>query len=146
LIYTNVLTIPSFFCRCSLFEKSPQAKVLFGFPIDIDPNAPELLTNKRFIMHATYLVQMIDTALNMLGPDLELVTEIMTDLGMKHVRYGVKPEMFPFMGDALMHTLETTLKSDFTEDIKESWVIVYSALSEDMIRGQVKAKPMESKN
>jgi hemoglobin-like flavoprotein len=89
---------------------------------------------------------MIDTALNMLGPDLELVTEIMTDLGMKHVRYGVKPEMFPFMGDALMHTLETTLKSDFTEDIKESWVIVYSALSEDMIRGQVKAKPMESKN
>jgi hemoglobin-like flavoprotein len=70
----------------------------------------------------------------------------MTDLGMKHVRYGVKPEMFPFMGDALMHTLETTLKSDFTEDIKESWVIVYSALSEDMIRGQVKAKPMESKN
>jgi methyl-accepting chemotaxis protein len=145
-MYTNVLTIPFFFCRYSLFEKCPQAKVLFGFPIDIDPNSPELLTSKRFIMHAAYLIQMIDTALNMLGPDIELLTEIMTELGIKHVRYGVKPEMFPIMGDALMHTLTTTLKSDFTEDIKESWVIVYSALSQDMIRAQLSVKRCGSKN
>jgi methyl-accepting chemotaxis protein len=145
-MYTNVLTIPSFFFRCSLFEKCPQAKVLFGFPIDIDPNSPELLTSKRFIMHAAYLIQMIDTALNMLGPDIELLTEIMTELGIKHVRYGVKPEMFPIMGDALMHTLTTTLKSDFTEDIKESWIIVYSALSQDMIRAQLSVKRSGSKN
>jgi hypothetical protein len=39
-------------------------------------------------MHAAYLIQMIDTALNMLGPDIELLTEIMTELGIKHVRYG----------------------------------------------------------
>jgi hypothetical protein len=62
--------------------------VLFGFPIDIDPTSPEVLTSKRFIMHAAYLIQMIDTALNMLGPDIELLTEIMTELGIKHVRYG----------------------------------------------------------
>jgi methyl-accepting chemotaxis protein len=91
-------------------------------------------------MHAAYLVQMLDTALNMLGPDIELLTEIMHELGIKHVRYGVKPEMFPIMGVALLHTLETTLKSDFTEDVKEAWIEVYSALSQDMIRAQVKAK------
>jgi methyl-accepting chemotaxis protein len=91
-------------------------------------------------MHAAYLIQMIDTALNMLGPDIELLTEIMTELGIKHVRYGVKPEMFPIMGDALMHTLETTLKSDFTEPVKEAWLVVYSALSQDMIRAQIKHK------
>jgi methyl-accepting chemotaxis protein len=124
----------------SLFEKCPQAKVLFGFPIDTDPNSPELLNSKRFIMHAAYLIQMIDTALNMLGPDIELLTEIMTELGIKHVRYGVKPEMFPIMGDALMHTLQTTLKDDFTDDIKESWVEVYTALSQDMIRAQLSVK------
>jgi hemoglobin-like flavoprotein len=97
-------------------------------------------------MHAAYLVQMLDTALNMLGPDTELLTEIMHELGMKHVRYGVKPEMFPIMGDALLHTLETTLKSDFTETIKEAWIEVYSALSQDMIRAQVKAKKRISKS
>jgi methyl-accepting chemotaxis protein len=97
-------------------------------------------------MHAAYLVQMLDTALNMLGPDIELLTEIMHELGMKHVRYGVKPEMFPIMGDSLLHTLETTLKSDFTEPIKAAWVEIYSALSQDMIRAQVKAKKRISKS
>ena len=97
-------------------------------------------------MHAAYLIQMIDTALNMLGPDIELLTEIMTELGIKHVRYGVKPEMFPIMGDALLHTLEKTLKSDFTEPVKEAWIEVYSALSQDMIRAQVKAKKRISKS
>jgi methyl-accepting chemotaxis protein len=130
---------------CSLFEKCPQAKVLFGFPIDIDPSSVELLTSKRFIMHAAYLVQMLDTALNMLGPDIELLTEIMTELGTKHVRYGVKPEMFPIMGDALMHTLETTLKGDFTDAVRDAWKETYSALSQDMIRAQVKAKNQKGK-
>jgi methyl-accepting chemotaxis protein len=97
-------------------------------------------------MHAAYLIQMIDTALNMLGPDIELLTEIMTELGLKHVRYGVKPEMFPIMGDALLHTLEATLKSSFTGPVKEAWVEVYSALSQDMIRAQVKAKKRGSRS
>jgi methyl-accepting chemotaxis protein len=97
-------------------------------------------------MHAAYLIQMIDTALNMLGPDIELLTEIMTELGIKHVRYGVKPEMFPIMGDALNHTLETTLKGSFTEPIKESWIETYKALSQDMVRAQVKSKQSGSSN
>jgi hemoglobin-like flavoprotein len=124
----------------------PTCKVLFGFPIDIDPNSAELLQSKRFTMHAAYLVQMLDTALNMLGPDIELLTEIMQELGLKHVRYGVKPEMFPIMGDALLHTLESTLKDDFTEPVREAWVEIYSALSQDMIRAQVKAKKRISKS
>ena len=97
-------------------------------------------------MHAAYLVQMLDTALNMLGPDIELLTEIMHELGMKHVRYGVKPEMFPIMGDALLHTLETTLKDDFTDPIREAWIEQYSALSQDMILPQVHFKQQGTKN
>jgi hemoglobin-like flavoprotein len=89
---------------------------------------------------------MLDTALNMLGPDIELLTEIMTKLGAKHVRYGVTSEMFPIMGDALMHTLETILKADFTEPVKEAWLQTYSALSQDMLRAQVKNKTRVSKN
>jgi methyl-accepting chemotaxis protein len=145
--FTKILTLLSSFRWRSLFEKCPQAKVLFGFPIDIDPTSPEVLTSKRFLMHAAYLIQMIDTALNMLGPDIELLTEIMTELGVKHVRYGVKPEMFPIMGDALIHTLEETLKADdFTEPIKEAWIEVYKALSQDMIRAQVQLKRRQSKD
>jgi hemoglobin-like flavoprotein len=120
-----------------LFNKCPAAKVLFGFPVDIDANSLEVLTSKRFLMHASYLISMIDTALNMLGPDIELLTDIMLELGVKHIRYGVTPEMFPIMGDCLIETLEETLGVDaISVAAKNAWLDTYDALAGDMIRAQ----------
>jgi hemoglobin-like flavoprotein len=121
-----------------LFDKCPKAKVLFGFPIDIDVYSSELLNSKQFLTHAAFMLEMIDTALNMLGPDIELLTEIMHDLGRKHIRYGVKPEFFPIMGEALVCALQDALGGGFTETIKASWIETYDALSGDMIRAMVK--------
>jgi hemoglobin-like flavoprotein len=89
-------------------------------------------------MHAAYMVQMLDTALNMLGPDIELLTEIMLELGAKHVRYGVKPEMFSHMGEALRLTLKTVLKGGYTKTVEAAWKETYAELSQDMIRAQLK--------
>jgi hemoglobin-like flavoprotein len=109
--------------------------------MDIDPYSDELLKSKRFQMHAGYLIQMIDTALNMLGPDIELLTEMLMDLGVKHIRYGVKPEYFPIMGFCLIATLEECLTSaKFTQAMKEAWVETYDALSGDMIQAQLNHK------
>jgi hemoglobin-like flavoprotein len=73
----------------------------------------------------------------MLGPDIELLTEILLELGQKHVNYGVKPEYFPSMGRALIHAVQKVLdESRFPPDVKDSWVEVYGALSYDMIRAQ----------
>jgi len=120
--------------------------VLFGFPIDIDPESADLLASKRFLMHASYLIQMLDTALNMLGPDIELLTEIMLELGAKHVSYGVKPEMFPVMGEALLITLREHLKGDMTPDVEEAWKETYQALSQDMVKALTRASKRKSKN
>lgn len=85
-------------------------------------------------MHAVYMVQMLDTALNMLGPDIDLLSEIMSELGAKHKRYGVKAEMFAFMGEALENMLENLLRDAFTESTREAWRETYGELSQDMIR------------
>ena len=88
-------------------------------------------------MHASYMIQMLDTALNMLGPDIELLTEIMVELGSKHVRYGVKADMFPHMGRALLTTLEKVLgPQKFSSQVKAAWVETYDSLSNDMIKAQ----------
>eukprot|EP00977_Amphora_coffeiformis_P015263 scaffold4484_cov170-Amphora_coffeaeformis.AAC.3 len=113
-------------------------QTLFGFPIHADVTSPEILNSKRFKMHATYMIQMLDTALNMLGPDIELLTEILIELGEKHVRYGVKPEMFPVMGDALVHTLNECLGDDFPDEIREAWKETYIEISSDMLKAQLK--------
>jgi hemoglobin-like flavoprotein len=73
----------------------------------------------------------------MLGPDIELLTEILLELGQKHVIYGVKPEYFPSMGRALIHAVQKVLdESRFSSEVKDSWVEVYGAMSYDMIRAQ----------
>lgn len=135
---TQVVFSPIIYIRMHrLFNECKESKILFGFPIDIDPNSEELLKSRRFIMHASYLIQMIDTALNMLGPDIELLTEIMTELGQKHVKHGVKPEYFPKMGIALIETLAELLGDSWTEAVKEAWIETYDALSGDMIEAQL---------
>jgi hemoglobin-like flavoprotein len=119
------------------FSLEPEAQLIFGFSETMDPNSDEVIKSARFIKHAKYFVQMIDKALNMMGPDIELLTEILLELGQKHVRYGVKPEFFPSMGRALIDAVSSNLPAGvFTDTIKSDWVEVYGALSYDMIRGQ----------
>ena len=77
---------------------------------------------------------MLDMALGMLGPDIELLSEIMSELGEKHVRYGVLPEMYPLMGEALIGALEDAFKSPLKSNVKDAWREVYGALSSDMVR------------
>ena len=126
-------------------------KPLFGFPMDMNPTSTEMLQSKRFTTHAVHLIQMIDTTINMLGPDIEMLTEIMYELGKKHVRYGVTPQMFPIMGQCLLQTIEECLTTEiateksangggnhfqYTPQMKEAWTHVYIALSTDMIQAR----------
>jgi hemoglobin-like flavoprotein len=129
-------------CRLSennnhrLFALEPEAKKIFGLA-SLGPILPdELAKSKRFIMHAKFFIQMIEKALGMLGPDIELLTEMLLELGGKHVGYGVKPEYFPSMGQALLFAVKDRLGDDYTDEVKDAWVEVYGALSLDMIRGQ----------
>ena len=54
------------------FAAEPEAKVVLGFPKDMDPLAKDTLENPRFVKKAKWFirvfVQMIDKALDMLGP------------------------------------------------------------------------------
>jgi class 3 adenylate cyclase/hemoglobin-like flavoprotein len=117
-----------------LFDKCPPAKVLFGFPISMDPKSDQLTKSKRFLMHARYMVQMLDKAVQLIGPDAEVLAEILHELGKKHVRLGVKEDFFPIMGVALIEALKVMLGSKWNENMLESWGIVYEALSSEMIK------------
>ena len=123
----------------SLFTEAPETKILFGFPLDIDPSSKILLEGRRFKMHAKYMIEMLDSALQLLGPDIELLTEILLELGAKHKRYGVNSHMFAVMGQALLQMLEQILSpQDFTAATKAAWEEVYEEISWCMKRGQTK--------
>ena len=90
-------------------------------------------------MHSRILIGMLDTTLNLLGPDFELLTEILEDLGRKHEGFGVKTEMYANMGDAVMFMLEQTLGDDFTPAKRAAWKETYAEISQDMIKAQMAA-------
>ncbi|CAB9520150.1 symbiotic hemoglobin [Seminavis robusta] len=118
-----------------LFEKCPPAKVLFGFPIDMDPQSEEVGKSKRFQTHSRYMIQMLDRALGLLGPDEELLLEILERLGKTHARIGVHPQYFPFMEEALLETLQECLGSNsFTPELEHNWKLVYAVLSGNIIK------------
>jgi hemoglobin-like flavoprotein len=79
---------------------------------------------------------MVDRAIALLGPDIDLLTEIMLDLGKQHRSFGVETSFYPPMGRALRQTLQELLGEKFMPVDKEAWLEVYRALSYDMIRGK----------
>jgi hemoglobin-like flavoprotein len=123
----------AFYSFYRFFALEPAAKEIFGFGKE---SGTELIESVSFQRHAVYFIQMINKALGFLGPDIELLTEMLLDLGAKHVHYGVKPEYFPSMGRALLHALQDALGDEFTQKTRAAWVEVYGAMSYDMIRAQ----------
>jgi hypothetical protein len=65
---------------------------LFGFPLDLYPDPEELRGSRRFEMHATFLLEMIDSTIGIIGKDNNKLTATLRGIGKQHATYGVKPE------------------------------------------------------
>lgn len=108
----------------------------------------DLTTNPDFVVFARNFVGMLDLAIDMLGPDMDLVEEQLQHLGVSHIDYGVMPKHYPLMGRALMDTMAAKLGDRFTTRHKESWNTVYTFMSVSMMQGafQHLTKSMEVGN
>ena len=97
--------MPSFLTR--LLELVPEAAEFFG---DQDPS--EALPYTR-IKHFEMIVQLLDTILQLMGPDFETIGEILEQLGIRHKRMGVSATkrmcITCFLSKTLLGSLQVTL-------------------------------------
>ena len=100
-----------------LFEIAPEVRPLFK---------GDMTEQRRKLM------MMLGVAVNGLK-DLELNPDPVRDLAVRHVGYGVKPEDYQQVGDALIWTLERGLGTDFTDEVRAAWLAAYAMLSGVMI-------------
>eukprot|EP00934_Nitzschia_sp_Nitz4_P003870 Nitzschia sp. Nitz4//scaffold141_size107518//6779//7313//NITZ4_004262-RA/size107518-exonerate_est2genome-gene-0.48-mRNA-1//1//CDS//3329536246//3860//frame0 len=114
------------------FQKEPEAMGVFG--LEGESVDEHLFTDIRLRRQAAHWMHMFDRAVNLLGPDVELLTTILKELAVSHVRLGVKPEFYAPMGDALLDTLEKFLGDYFTPTVRSAWAQTYEMLMTDMIR------------
>ena len=69
------------------------------------------------------------------GPDVDLIQEILSQVGKRHSDFGVQAEYFPYMGEALVYALEEVIGSDhFTAGHKSAWKEVYDELSSEIVK------------
>ena len=123
----------------SIFEIAPQVHGMFRFARDFEPGSDELYQSERFMLHATGVISTVDTAVSLLAPDLDPLTEILNDLGQKHAQYGALPAHYAVVGRALIDTLQTVLGDRFTSEIKTAWARIYDIVSTSMIEGAEEA-------
>ena len=60
------------------------------------------------------------------------VLSAVRDLSIRHVGYGVKPDDYAALGEALQWTLEQALGEDFTPEVREAWSTCYHELADEM--------------
>jgi hypothetical protein len=108
---------------------------MFSFGPEFVGNEEELYKTERFKRHAAGVVGMLDTMINCFGPDLEPATKALTDLGARHVAYGVLPAHYGIVGQALLHTLETALGDKWTPAVQKGWTLIFGFVSTSMCAG-----------
>lgn len=111
-----------------MFEYEPETKKVFGFDVEFNPTAQEL-KDAGHLHVAVSILQRFDASLNLMGPDHETLEEVLTELGKRHIGYGVKAHYFPFMGKAIVFALKETLGDKFTPEVHAAWNEVYQEIS-----------------
>ena len=107
-----------------LFERYPEARPLFS-------------RNRRGRQE-----QMLAGALSAVIDHLEdgsWLTEQLAALGAKHVAYGVRPEMYEWVGDALLTSLAAAAGPDWTDELRAQWTEAYGTIVSLMRAGEARA-------
>jgi Hsp90 protein/Globin len=121
---------------CSIFQIAPGAYKLFPFGGKYEELDDAMFATPAFKRHAKNVVSMLDNAVQFLGPEVDVLEETLKELGARHVGYGVMPEHYPIVGQALLKTLATALGPDkFTAPLKEAWAGVYGFVTSSMLQG-----------
>ena len=102
-----------------LFELDPSLRPLFR---------RDMKTQGNRLMH---ILGVAITGLD----DLSALVPVVEQLGKRHAAYGVRPEHYTTVAEALLWTLQTGLGPAFTPSVRDAWVNVYGLLAGTMQRG-----------
>lgn len=110
----------------SLFETVPEAKAMFGLPSHAGAGNSRAFA-MGLLVHGTSVVRMLDGAVSMLGPDMDMVQEILIQLSQLH---GIKVEYFLLFGDSIREALSAIIGESFSKETDAAWKTFFSYLSQ----------------
>jgi hemoglobin-like flavoprotein len=67
------------------------------------------------------------------------IVPLLEELGRRHVGYGVRPEHYPPVGEALVGALAEALGDGFTAEVRRAWIDAYDLIATSMLAGSGRA-------
>lgn len=93
---------------------------------DIHPLCRPLFTT-GIISQGKFLVKMISLILNCLKNQEKFILT-MKDLALRHCERGIRGIEYGIVGDVLFYTLRSAIGSSFTQEVENSWKLIYSSM------------------
>ena len=107
------------------------AELFYGRLFVLDPSLRQLFSGDM-AEQGEKLMKTLQVAVNGLG-NLDSLVPVLENLGHRHVAYGVEPEHYATVGEALIGTLEQGLGAAFTLPVRHAWVDVYAFIARTMM-------------
>jgi hemoglobin-like flavoprotein len=63
------------------------------------------------------------------------IVPLLGELGRRHAGYGVRPEHYPPVGEALLGALAEALGERFTPEVRQAWADAYDLIATTMLAG-----------
>jgi hemoglobin-like flavoprotein len=116
----------------NLFRLDPTSKAVFGFRANQNIESNPLL-RMGVLVHAARIVQMLDCVISLLGPDTDTLEEILSQLGERHKKHGVKKEFFPLLIKAVCEALGDILGDQWNDDIQAAWEDLFGDMAQVIV-------------
>jgi hemoglobin-like flavoprotein len=100
-----------------LFDGDPTIRPMF--PADMRPQRVKL------VQALGHVILSLD--------NLDAVIDDVRELGMRHVGYGVRPDHYNAVGEALLGTLAEMLDNSFDDFSRSAWALAYGIVADAMV-------------
>jgi hemoglobin-like flavoprotein len=118
------------------------ATLFYGRLFQLDPSTRPLFTHTNMPDQRQNLMRAIGTVVNGLNTLDQLILAV-SNLGRRHLAYGVRDEQYSSFGRALIWTLEHALGAGFTPEVKEAWTTVYDILADTLKKATARTEAAE---
>lgn len=104
------------------------ATIFYARLFELDPSLRPMFAHTDMAAQRKNLVQTLTVVVKSIDR-LDTIVPAVEALGRRHVAYGVKPQHFATVGQALLDTLAVGLGGAFTPEVRRAWAMAYGILA-----------------
>jgi hemoglobin-like flavoprotein len=112
------------------------AMLFYGRLFDLDPSLRPLFRNDMEVQ-SQKLMDMLAGAVDSLD-NLAALVPALRAMGMRHAQYGVQPQHYAQVRDALLWAMAQALDEDFDTETRAAWTSLLNTVASEMLAGAPK--------